>query len=130
MRKAGFLLTLITALITVSCSKDPGQTEPGIESDIKNFFSLHNKIATQFQATLGDYDLSNFDEYAHSDSLLAWIKTHPEVETVESEFPHAFYITHTNGIAGNIIFNRRDDPNVSASFIRGGNAGTGHALTH
>lgn len=130
MRTARFLLSLIAALITGSCSKDPGQTEPGIESDIKKFFSLHNKIAAQFQASLGDFDMNNFDEYAHSDSLLAWIKSHPEVETAESEFPHAFYITHTNGLAGNILFNRRDDPDVSASFIRGGSEGAGSVLTH
>ena len=94
-----FLLTITT------CKKEEGISTGEIKADIKTFYSLQNRIAKEFQATLSD---TITDEYAHSERLLAWIKQQPDVQDAVMQFIYVFDVKHTNGLSGNIIFTPKE----------------------
>lgn len=99
MQKQLLLVAGLLMILFFGCKKDKGSED--IKQDIKNYYSLQNKIAKQFQATISD---TITDEYAHSERLLAWIRQQPDVVEATMHDVYVFDVKHTNGFSGNIMF--------------------------
>ncbi|MBK6285371.1 MAG: hypothetical protein IPF54_24365 [Draconibacterium sp.] len=72
-----------------------------LKANIKTYYSLQNKIAAEFKATLSD---TIIDEFAHSKRLLEWI-LQPDVSEAVMHSVYVFDVKHTNGLFREIRFN-------------------------
>lgn len=117
MNPQNLFLAALLCLLFAACKKEEGSDD--IKADIKTFYSLQNKIAAEFQATLSD---TITDEFAHSERLLAWIQQQPDVEEAVMHWLYVFDVKHKNGLSGNILFTpKQTDVHL---MTRGGGGGT------
>ncbi len=125
MKKLGLLFTVILLVYASGCKKDEPQSI-ALEENVKEVYILHRQIAEQYEATLADYDMADFDDFVHSDELALWIEQLPDVASVEFTIPGVFGITHANGLKSAMVFSR--EQSEAALITRG--AGSSGPMNH